>query len=389
MTATSQLRNVFLCYNTQTDQVFATWNDTSGVDFYPTYSIYSNNSWSVPSVIDTSVPLLGGDVFPCYNAIENTIIATWGSDSGVPTYSIYSGGSWSVPASIAPGSVAGLNVYTCFNNIQNQVIALWAEVNNGGIPAYAIFNTGVWSAPLSIGTTGDADNVFPSYNSLTNEVFATWIDVQNNDYPTYSIYNGTTWSDPAVIAFTPAVGFALSLFSCYDSLHNQVFVAWANSPNSDPVYSIYSNGLWSSPAFINIQPPAVNRDIYLTYQTLNDKVFATWTDFFTSSPYYSIYADTQSLLPPTHLVGKKKSNKFATQTEWYNQLFWQPPATGFAPVSYRIYRDSLNTLISVVPAGKLLTFVDHNQKKSNPHIYYVVSVDANGNTSTPAIIAIK
>lgn len=383
------LRNVYLSYDTQNSRIFAVWNDTSGSDFYPTYSVFSNGIWSTPVVISTNAPLIGGDVFICYNSTNNQLISTWGSNVGTPTYSIYTNGLWSAPAPIAVGGVVGLNVYTCFNSLLNQIIATWADVNNGGLPACSIFSAGVWSLPLNIGVTGSTDNVFPCYNSLTNEVFATWIDIANNSFPTYSIFNGLVWSNPALIAPIIADGVIATVFSCYDSLHDQIFAAWSNTPLCDPIYSIYSNGTWSSPAFINVEPPGVFGDVYLTYDFVNDRVFATWTDCVTDFPFYSIYADLQPIMPPSNLIGAKRANSFATQTEWANLLSWNTPTSGATPIAYEIYRENLNTLIGIVPAVSALQFIDHNRRKTQAETYYVISVSINGGRSLPSTIIIK
>jgi len=182
---------------------------------------------------------------------------------------------------------------------------------------------------------------------------------------------------------------ALILFSCYNSQHQQLFTAWANSPNCDPTYSIYQNGSWSTPAFINVRPPGVLGDIFLTYNFLNDQVFATWTDCVTDLTYYSIYVYPQPvipILPPTHLTGQKKSNKFLDRTEWYVQLMWRPPASGAKPVSYRVYRD--HVLIGTVQANSNLTFRDFHVNKNQVYLYEVTSVDAQGRESEPATVVV-
>jgi len=382
------LRSVYLVYDSQNDRIFASWTDISGLDYYPSYSIYSGGSWSASSVIDTTIPVIGGDVFLCYNSIDDSVFATWGSNTGAPVYSMYSSGTWSTSDYIDAGGSIGLDVYTCFNSLQNEIVATWGDIGNGGLPAYSIYNGSSWSLPQNIGISGSTDNVFPCYNSLDNQVVATWADALNSNYPTYSVYNGTTWSDPSVIASSPADGIALTLFSCYDSTHNQIFVAWPNPPDCDPLYSIYSNGSWSAPAFINVQPPGVFQDIFLTYNPIDGEVFATWTDCVTGLPYYSIYADTQVVDPPTNLEGQKRSNRFATQKDLYNLLSWNPPLEGEAPVLYRIYRDNLSTLIGTVSANAPLRFEDHNRKKGATYTYYITSVNANGNQSVPASITI-
>lgn len=386
MTSVAQ-NNVFLCHDTQGDRVFAAWNDPSNNN-YPTFSIYSNGIWSVPSPINTSIDV-SVDVFLCYNSINNQVFATWAGNAGTPTFSIYSGGAWSAATFIDAGGTLGLNVFACFNSQQNQIIATWSDINNNDLPTYSIYNGSTWSPAAVITLSGIALNVFPTYNSLTNEVIATWVDDANSSYPTYSIYDGSIWTTPALIAASPVEGIALTLFTCYDSLHNQIFAAWPADPECSPVYSIFSGGVWNPQAYINVEPPGILQNIFLSYNSLNDEIMATWTDCITFLPYFSIYSDTaESIMPPINLKGCQLRNRFATQTEYFDILSWSAPLTGAAPAFYRIYRENLTALIGVVPGHAPLKFEDHNLRKQT-YTYYITSVDSNGNESLPAIMTVS
>lgn len=92
--------------------------------------------------------------------------------------------------------------------------------------------------------------------------------------------------------------------------------------------------------------------------------------------------------PPTNASGFQTSEKFATQTDIINVVSWNPPAGGTEIVTYKIFRDSLNHLIAVVPASKL-QYLDHNRHKNTVYTYYIVSVDAAGKESSPAIVSIN
>lgn len=99
------------------------------------------------------------------------------------------------------------------------------------------------------------------------------------------------------------------------------------------------------------------------------------------------------VLPPTHLKGCQKINLFpylCLSNKCVNTIKWKAPKKGSAPVAYLIYRDKhLKKAIGKVSANQKLIFKDHkctNEKKS---VYYIVSVDALGNKSSPAHIAIQ
>ena len=97
-----------------------------------------------------------------------------------------------------------------------------------------------------------------------------------------------------------------------------------------------------------------------------------------------------SILPPAHLKGIQKANRFATQTEFINILSWQAPSSGRPPIAYRIYRDrSLTELVAVISANEKLQFKDHNRKKGKTYTYFIVSVDQSGSISTPASIKVS
>ncbi len=90
------------------------------------------------------------------------------------------------------------------------------------------------------------------------------------------------------------------------------------------------------------------------------------------------------ILPPTHLRLVQVANRFPTQTEYVNVITGNAPSE--KPVEYRIYRNKqLTDLAGVVPAvGKTFVFEEHNQVRGKKYTYYIVSVDAAGNASSPA-----
>lgn len=93
--------------------------------------------------------------------------------------------------------------------------------------------------------------------------------------------------------------------------------------------------------------------------------------------------------PPSQLHVHERSNRFATQTEFIHILTWQPPKEGINPVFYRVYSNrSLTHLLATIPAQAELQFVAHNRKEHHRYVYFVVSVDVNGNQSLPTHIAV-
>ena len=87
--------------------------------------------------------------------------------------------------------------------------------------------------------------------------------------------------------------------------------------------------------------------------------------------------------------GCQAKNVFLTQTELVNVLTWQPPTTG-TPVRYILYRDAALTDVagSVLATANPLEFVDRNRRPGVTYTYYIVAVDASGNTSATSVIAV-
>lgn len=98
------------------------------------------------------------------------------------------------------------------------------------------------------------------------------------------------------------------------------------------------------------------------------------------------------LAPPTplDLKGFTTQCRFVSQVDYINIITWKAPFDTTNIVEYRIYRDDFpQNLIGIIPKNGELEFVDHNRKKNVVYTYYVVSVDAFGDLSTPAVITIK
>jgi DNA-binding beta-propeller fold protein YncE len=84
-------------------------------------------------------------------------------------------------------------------------------------------------------------------------------------------------------------------------------------------------------------------------------------------------------------TGHRCKNKFATQTEYVNKLFWQPNRDP-SIVLYWIYRNGI--YIAAVPATGPLKFIDDDRPKNSVDSYSLIAVDSSGLQSSPITISV-
>ena len=123
---------------------------------YSTYSIGSpagGGNWTIsaPAVISSTKPVsLDTNVFCCYNTAANKVFATWSEADIHPIYSIYSSGSWSAPADISTISYVEIaNVFPSYGVTTEQVFATWAGFSRADHPIYSMY-PGVMMPPMNV-----------------------------------------------------------------------------------------------------------------------------------------------------------------------------------------------------------------------------------------------
>ncbi|MEI8125505.1 MAG: hypothetical protein WCG42_07115 [Parachlamydiaceae bacterium] len=349
-----------------------TWKDTSTL--HPFYALYDGSSWTTPQAIPGSGSMFG-DAFSAVNPAGEFMV-TWVIASGAPDYAIYDGSSWTTPGPIPTVEEFGINAYCSADYSGNFMVTGWNITN---LPAYTIYDGTTWTPLTDIGESDANSDVFSSFNSLGFMV--TWQDATTNK-PFYSIYNGSSWTTPqAIPGSNPIVTNVLSSASP----SGDFMVTWKDNATSEPFYAIYDGISWTTPQAI---PGAGPSDNYAASSVnVAGNFFLTWQDGTTNDPFYAEQNIQNNPLPPVSLKGKQKSTRFWTQTEFYDVLSWGAPVSGVSPASYKIYRDSLTNLIGVVQAGPNLYFEDHN-RRNIAYTYYIVSIDVNGNSSSPGMIVV-
>lgn len=90
-------------------------------------------------------------------------------------------------------------------------------------------------------------------------------------------------------------------------------------------------------------------------------------------------------LPPRYFKGRIVKNKFLNRTEIVHVFTWKA-SDDPSVVGYRIYQGK--KLVGTVSRGSL-TFELHNRKRRRQYHYFIVSVNAAGNESSPVEVTLK
>jgi YVTN family beta-propeller protein len=109
----------------------------------------------------------------------------------------------------------------------------------------------------------------------------------------------------------------------------------------------------------------------------------------TSNNTISIVYITTPILPPNNFTGCTSQDVFLFQEDLINILSWNSPSGGTAPASYKIYSNTgLTQLVATVSASGPLQYIDHNRSANTIYSYYIVSIDAQSDVSSPASVTV-
>lgn len=299
------------------------------------------------------------------------------------------------PAGFVPLTVAvtpdGAKAYA--SNLTNSSISVMDVATN-------TWTTDIFGLPatFAIAFSPDSQKAYVVHQSTNN---VSVIDVPTDNPTGTSIPVG---SGPNDIAITPdQAPIAAFTFEANPAGIPSHFDASASTTDT----GFIANYVWNfgdgtpeeftnSPLISHIY--AVNGTYTVTLRLINSAGTSTAETFsFTGqtvsqnggpSAQISQVISTITIHPPINLRGKQIKNRFATQTELINVITWQSPVEGVQPVAYRIYRDAgLTQLVANLSASQLEYF-DHNRHKNVAYVYFIVSVDSEGQVSAPALIVI-
>jgi len=385
--------DVSLTFDSSTNQVFAAWVDSNSPPYYSIYDPLSM-TWTT-NPISNSPNGAFIDVSLTFDSSTNQVFAAWtdgGNRGGVPYYSIYDPLSMIWTTNPIPNSPNGVlfDVSLTFDSSTNQVFAAWTDGDNsGGAPYYSIYDplSMTWTTnPISNSPNGVIANVSLTFDSSTNQVFAAWVD--SNSPPYYSIYDplSMTWTTNPIPNSPNGVLYDVSL--TFDSSTNQVFAAWTDGDSSGgaPYYSIYDplSMTWTTNPISN-SPNGVISNVSLTFDSSTSQVFAAWGDNGAAkAPYYSTFSTSTLPLPPSSGNGKKITNRFPYEKEWFNSLNWTASPSANV-IRYNVKRNGKLIAKDLMQ----LNFNDFNRPENGIDIYAITSIDTDGNESSPLIITVR
>ena len=263
-----------------------------------------------------------------------------------------------------------------------------------------ITNTISWDAPAS-GVAPTSYNIYrDSYMiapiaTVPAHGYGPFVyeDVGLDPNQTYTYYIESIY-DPLGTVSAPA-SITISSF-CYPELfppsalssscmHGQIILMW-DQPTSGATpteYEIYSDATLTN-LLATVPADGYTTFVYETGTSVSHTYYIVSVDSYgdKSEPATITAPGCTSVLPPASVSGCKTQNRFMLQTDFINNITWTAPASGSAPVAYKIYRDAyLTELVAMVPASGALQYYDHGRNPNITYSYYIVSVDSNGNVS--------
>ncbi len=306
-------------------------------------------------------------------------VAVWLDDAGDLYANKFNGTMWEGETLIRSPINNLFNVQAVGIDASGRAIMVWEE---GGDIRSASFN-GTTVTQLGVISTGSASSdAVIAVNSSGNAV-AAWVNVASGD-PVIdaALFNGTLWGAPqtrsAIDTDNPRVALDVS---------GNAVVTWNRTAGDfflEAASFNVSNMQWSTVKILDQSSTQffLNQDV-----KINDfgEAIAVWLrDAGMGNRVVRSTQGTAALLPPRDLSGKRKTNRFPTQSEHFNRLIWKASLSE-GVVSYVIFRNGVE--IGTVPAKGPLVFDDHNRGKQKD-TYEVHAVNEVGVLSPPATVVI-
>lgn len=163
-------------------------------------------------------------------------------------------------------NTVGPNAMSLASDANGHAIALLPDSNGFGSINASYFSDGIWGPEIPLSSLGPAQ-----HTSLSMDDSGTALAIWSNPYRVETaFFDGTEWllTSPPVLDNFPSYGVSVSMNG-----PNHGIAIWINTSTSDVRYSIFSNGIWTSPA--TVQAGTGNSNPVVAYST-NGTAVAGW-----------------------------------------------------------------------------------------------------------------
>jgi hypothetical protein len=382
-------------------KAIAIWqHSTGGIGIIQASRLAFGGVWTTPTDLsnpgqDASFPQVAVD--PAGNAV-----AVWERSNGTniiiqaATFSS-EGTTWTTPVNLSnPGQDARFPQVAV--DSAGNAVAVWqrSDGTNTIIQATTLpFGAATWTTPVNLSDPGqDASSSQVKVDPAGNAV-AVW---QRSDgtntiiqAATFS-FGGATWttaknlSSPGQNATRPQIAV--------DTTGNAVAV-WQRSDGTNTIIQAatlpFGGETWATP--VDLSDPGQDSSLpQVAFNNAFGSVAVVWKSIINSLNDANIQASVEfvqaasgiAIFPPQAAVGRQHANRFAMQTEYFNQLDWT--ASTSSVISYRIYRNG--TLIAELPPTQL-SYRDHARQKGVADTYQVTAIGLSNVESSAASIVIR
>lgn len=252
-------------------------------------------------------------------------------------------------------------------------------------PASPTYNT-LLAAPGLISVNAQPEGLAITANGLVTYVTngaSTAVTVLDSD-PASPTFNTVVSAPNLLAAFNYPNGVVTTADGKYAYVSNYIGASGSISSvsviDTDPSSATYNSTL-STPG---LQLSFLTRFVALAITPDDRYVYVIDAYNNTANVIY-----TGIIEAPLNFTGCRLENIFLTQADLINRLTWSAPVIGNPPVAYNLYTNSgLTHLVAQIPASGTLQYLDHNQLPGINDTYYIVAVDAFGNSSEPAVVTV-
>lgn len=300
----------------------------------------------------------------------------------------YNGTSWDISKVSTNVFPTGIPLACASMNSAAQALLLWNNKSENGLS----------SKSFEKGNYGEEQLV---YSPLPNETItsikavldhqgngvALWITFDNQEYKTLtSRYSEGVWGKVLVLDSSkyklsnPNIalddqGNGLAVWEKVDALENGSIYCRQ-----------YKNGSWIRGCTLLSSPDKSAKAPKLAMNSYGAATVVWSLQEPQAQTIQAVYTRNRNPLPPQNFQVKQIKNEFLLQTDYVNVLTWSPSPDSQVK-SYYLYRNG--TLLAVIQADRPLKYQDHHRNKKGRGVYFLTSVNNNGDQSSPLTLTLK